>query len=107
MSHSPAERTEEDLDNIFEELQNVRAFGHLSNAVSTNAHMHMHMHAHTHVTHTHQVKRELAACVLLEHHQKAGKFCKLLPVLTVRLKWREGGEGGMEGRREGEKEREG
>ena len=33
-SHSPSDRTEEDQEFIYEELQNVRAFGHLSNAVS-------------------------------------------------------------------------
>ena len=33
-SSSPADRTEEDQVFIYEELQNVRAFGHLSNAVS-------------------------------------------------------------------------
>lgn len=32
--HSPSERTEEDVDMIYEELMNVRACRHLSNAVS-------------------------------------------------------------------------
>ena len=34
LSYSPQERSDEDLEFIYEELQNVRAFGHLSNAVS-------------------------------------------------------------------------
>ena len=34
LSYSPSDRTEEDQEFIYEELQNVRAFGHLSNAVS-------------------------------------------------------------------------
>lgn len=52
LAKSPADRTEEDQEFIYEELQNVRAFGHLSNAV----------------------KKALAACVKLECHPKAGKY---------------------------------
>lgn len=52
LAKSPADRTEEDQVFIYEELQNVRAFGHLSNAV----------------------KKALAACVKLECHPKAGKY---------------------------------
>ena len=54
LNKEPSERTEEDIELVYEELLNVRAFRHLSNAV----------------------KRELAACVRLEHYKKAGKFCE-------------------------------
>lgn len=52
LGKEPSERSEEDIELVYEELLNVRAFWHLSNAV----------------------KRELAACVRLEHFKKAGKF---------------------------------
>ena len=56
LKKEPSERTEEDIELVYEELLNVRAFWHLSNAV----------------------KRELATCVRLEHVKKAGKFCEWL-----------------------------
>ena len=49
----PCERTEEDKNMIYEELLNVRALRHLTNAV----------------------KREVAACVRLQHHPRPGQYC--------------------------------
>lgn len=53
-SCSPGQRTDEELDLIFEELLHIKAVAHLSNSV----------------------KRELAAVLLFEPHSKAGTVCK-------------------------------
>uniref|UniRef100_A0A2K5CJB0 Rap guanine nucleotide exchange factor 3 n=1 Tax=Aotus nancymaae TaxID=37293 RepID=A0A2K5CJB0_AOTNA len=50
----PGQRTDEELDLIFEELLHIKAVAHLSNSV----------------------KRELAAVLLFEPHSKAGTVCK-------------------------------
>lgn len=55
---SPAARTEEDIELIYEELLHIRALRHLSNAV----------------------KRQISACANLEYVKKSGKYCKLICV---------------------------
>ncbi|CAI7996578.1 Rap guanine nucleotide exchange factor 4 [Geodia barretti] len=52
LAKEPCERTEEDKNMIYEELLNVRALRHLTNAV----------------------KREVAACVRLQHHPRPGQY---------------------------------
>ena len=53
---SPEERTEEEIESVYEELLHIKALSYLSNSV----------------------KKELSSCISFESHQKKGTVCKFI-----------------------------